>query len=60
MLLIINFCKCYGKDIRNIVNFNLVKILLNKLEGNQEFIKNPDNKKFIDWAKKLMNKTLAG
>ena len=58
--LIINFCKCYGKDIRNIVNFNLVKILLNKLEGNQEFIKNPDNEKFIDWAKKLMNKTLAG
>ena len=58
--LIINFCKCYGKDIRNIVNFNLVKILLNKLEGNQEFIKNPDNEKFIDWAKKHMNKTLAG
>ena len=56
--LIINFCKCYGKDIRNIVNFNLVKILLNKLEGSQEFFNNPENEKFIDWAKKHMNKTL--
>ena len=57
--LIINFCKCYGKDIRNIVNFNLVKILLNKLEGSQDFFKNPENEKFIDWAKKHINKTLA-
>ena len=57
--LIINFCKCYGKDIRNIVNFNLVKILLNKLEENQEFFNNSDNKKFIVWAKKYMNKALT-
>ena len=57
--LIINFCKCYGKDIRNIVNFNLVKILLNKLEENQEFFNNSDNKKFIVWAKKYMNKALS-
>ena len=57
--LIINFCKCYGKDIRNIINFNLVKILLNKLEENREFIKIQENEKFIDWAKKYINKTLA-
>ena len=57
--LIINFCKCYGKDIRNIVNFNLVKILINKLEENQEFFNNSDNKKFIVWAKKYMNKALT-
>ena len=57
--LIINFCKCYGKDIRNIVNFNLVKILLNKLEENQDFFNNSDNKKFIVWAKKYMNKALT-
>ena len=57
--LIINFCKCYGKEIRNMINFNLVKILLNKLEENPEFINNPDNVKFIDWAKKHMNKTLT-
>ena len=57
--LIINFCKCYGKEIRNMINFNLVKILLNKLEENREFINNPENEKFVDWAKKLMNKTLT-
>ena len=57
--LIINFCKCYGKDIKTIVNFNLVKTLLNKLEGNPEFFNNQDNKKFIDWAKKHLNKILT-
>ena len=57
--LIINFCKCYGRDIRNIINFNLVKILLNKLEENREFINVKENEKFIDWAKKYINKTLT-
>ena len=35
--LIINFCKCYGKEINEIVNFDLLKLLINKLEDNREF-----------------------
>ena len=51
---------CLDQGLNNyIVNFNLVKTLLNKLEGNPEFFNNQDNKKFIDWAKKHLNKILT-
>jgi len=57
--LIINFCKCYGKEINEIVNFDLLKLLINKLEDNREFFNNSENKKFIDWARKYLNKSSA-
>ena len=60
--LIINFCKCYGNIIRPSINFKLVKILIMKLEEKQNVNNNDnndENKKFIEWSKKQLNKILT-
>ena len=60
--LIINFCKCYGNIIRPSINFKLVKILIMKLEEKQNVDNNDnneENKKFIEWSKKQLNKILT-
>jgi hypothetical protein len=61
--LIINFSKCYGNIIRPFINFKLIKVLIMKLEENQDIINNSkdseENKKFIEWAKNQLNKALT-
>ena len=60
--LIINFSKCYGNSIRPFINFKLIKVLIMKLEENQDIInnskENEENKKFIEWSKSQLNKAL--
>lgn len=61
--LIINFSKCYGNSIRPFINFKLIKVLIMKLEENQDIInnskENEENKKFIEWSKSQLNKALT-
>ena len=60
--LIINFCKCYGNVIKPFINFKLVKILIIKLEEKQnpnDIDNYQENKKFIEWSKKNLNKILT-
>ena len=59
--LIINFCICYGNIIKPYINFKLVKILIMKLEENQNLNNEnyEENKKFIEWSKKNLNKILS-
>ena len=61
--LIINFSKCYGHIIRPFINFKLIKVLIMKLEENQDIINNSkdseENKKFIEWSKNQLNKALT-
>ena len=61
--LIINFSKCYGNIIRPFINFKLIKVLIMKLEENQDNINNSkdseENKKFIEWSKNQLNKALT-
>jgi hypothetical protein len=60
--LIINFCKCYGNTIKPFINFKLIKVLIMKLENNMDINNDGDyqeNKDFIEWAKKQLNKILA-
>ena len=68
--LIINFCKCYGNDVKKFINFKLLKILIMKLEENLNQCNNncecdnniiedeQDNKNFVEWSKKQLNKIL--
>ena len=60
--LIINFCKCYGNGIKHFINFKLLKVLIMKLEEKLDINNNEEykeNQKFIDWAKKQLNKILS-
>ena len=60
--LIINFCQCYGNVIKPFINFKLVKVLIIKLEEKQnpnDFDNYQENKKFIEWSKRNLNKILT-
>ena len=67
--LIINFCKCYGNDVKNYINFKLLKVLIMKLEesldnancnsDNHIIEDEEENKSFVEWSKKQLNKILT-
>ena len=68
--LIINFCKCYGNEVKNFINFKLLKVLIMKLEDNlveanycndnNNIIEDEEeNKNFVEWSKKQLNKILT-
>ena len=58
--LIISFCKCYGSAIKPSINFKLLKILIMKLEEKIDINSEDDreNKMFVEWSKKQLNKIL--
>ena len=48
--LIADFCNAYGKNIKPILNINLLKDVIEKFKSNEELMENQQNKDFILWA----------
>ena len=57
--LIADFCNAYGKNIKPILNINLLKDTIEKFKNNEEFMKNQQDKDFIFWVQDSITKVVT-
>ena len=56
--IIADYCKVYGKDIKPILNINLIKESIEKFKSNEENMADPEMKDFISWAQQCITDAL--
>ena len=57
--MIADFCNAYGKNIKPILNINLLKDTIEKFKNNEEFMKNQQDKDFIFWVQDSITKVVT-
>jgi importin subunit beta-1 len=55
LFLLIDFCVCYNEDILQILNIEIIKDLINKIENDKEQSTNEETIKSLDWSKSVIN-----
>ena len=55
LFLIGDFCNSYGKDIKALLNIELIKEMFNKIENDKNAAKDLTTKEGINWAKNSIN-----
>ena len=56
--IIADYCKVYGKDIKPILNSQLLKDSIEKFKNSEEIIDNEQMIQFISWAQNVISKVL--
>ena len=56
--LIADFCNIYGKNIKPILNINLLKDTIENFKNNKEYMENIQNKEFILWAQRSITEVI--
>ena len=57
LLLIVDFCSCYRTDLLAILNIEIIKKLINKIENDKEESKNEATIKSLEWSKSVLKQT---
>ena len=55
LFLLVDFCDCYKKDIKSILNIEIVKHMINKLENDKDESRNENTITGIEWAKNTIS-----
>lgn len=55
LLLLADFCVSYKADIKAILNIEIIKTMISKVENDKNEIKNQDTLNNLNWAKQVMN-----
>ena len=55
LLLLADFCVSYKADIKAILNIEIIKTMISKVENDKNEIKNQDILNNLNWAKQVMN-----
>ena len=56
--IIADYCNIYGKNIKPILNINLLKNSIELFKNNKEYMANPQNKDFISWIQKCISEVI--